>query len=485
MEKNGANAKGFLTEATCPVKVTVRTDPIADHYNVEPRPFARGKFATVRRCVHRESGRDYAAKYIRKRRRASDVRHEILHEALLLKLAQPCPRVVDVREVFETASEIILILEMAAGGELQHVLDSEEFLPEKDVVRLMRQILEAVHFLHDRNIAHLDIKPQNLLLTSAFPQGDILLCDFGISRVIGKGTEIREIVGTPDYVAPEVLQYEPISLATDVWSLGVLTYVLLSGHSPFGGDTKQETFCNITAGSLDFPEDLFGHVSSAAKDFVRRLIVRDASKRLSVKDGLNHPWLAANKLPSLPSPKLTCHVQSPPSDSPAFSCSASSDSSASDDSDDAPMCKPPPIPSPIRFYDENEDDDDDDLIQPPPLPLSPPPKSPAPSPLKVILKDCTNGTANPIGGNQKKQTSTIQINVTPRFKRQMLVDRQILVDRQRSQTALTTVERRSASVRQVQEVESVVVGIDGLSINGKRILFTDEILVDERVGIVY
>ncbi|CAN7951896.1 unnamed protein product [Ixodes pacificus] len=191
-----------------------------------------------------------------------------------------------------------------------------------------------------------------------------------------------------------------------------------------------------------------------------------SSKRLSVKEGLNHPWLAANKLPSLPSlpsPKLMCHVQSPPSESPAFSCSASSDSSASDDSDDAPVCKPPPIPSPIRFYDENEDDDDDDLIQPPPLPLSPPPKSPAPSPLKVILKDCTNGTANAGGGNQKKnQTSTIQINTT-----------------------MTTVERRSASVRQVQEVESVVVGLDGLSINGKRILFTDEILVDERVGIVY
>ncbi|CAN7937259.1 unnamed protein product, partial [Ixodes hexagonus] len=449
-------------------------------YSVRYCSSHRGKFATVRRCVHRESGRDYAAKYIRKRRRASDVRHEILHEALLLKLAQPCPRVVDFQPVFCAPLFNRTDIVLAAGGELQHVLDSEECLPEKDVVRLMRQILEAVQFLHDRNIAHLDIKPQNLLLTSAFPQGDILLCDFGISRVIGKGTEIREIVGTPDYVAPEVLQFEPISLATDIWSLGVLTYVLLSGHSPFGGDTKQETFCNITAGSLDFPEDLFGHVSSAAKDFVRRLIVRDASKRLSVKDGLNHPWLATNKLPSLPSlpsPKLTCQVQSSPSDSPAFSCSASSDSSASDDSDEAPMCKPPPIPSPIRFYDENEDDDDD-LIQPPPLPLSPPPKSPASSPLKVILKDCTNGTANGIGGNQRKQTSTIQINVTPRFKRQMLVDRQML-------TTMTTVERRSASVRQVQEVESMVVGLDGLSINGKRILFTDEILVDERVGIVY
>ncbi|KAL3223935.1 hypothetical protein MRX96_027010 [Rhipicephalus microplus] len=142
--------QGFLTEATAPVKVTVRTDNVADHYNVEPRPFARGKFATVRRCVHRESGRDFAAKYIRKRRRASDVRHEIVHEALVLKMAEPCARVVDVREVFETHSELILILELAAGGELQHVLDSEECLPEKDVVRLMRQILEAVQFLHER-----------------------------------------------------------------------------------------------------------------------------------------------------------------------------------------------------------------------------------------------------------------------------------------------------------------------------------------------
>ncbi|KAK8759284.1 hypothetical protein V5799_003084 [Amblyomma americanum] len=324
----------------------------------------RGKFATVRRCVHRESGRDFAAKYIRKRRRASDVRHEILHEALVLKMAEPCPRVVDVREVFETPSELILILELAAGGELQHVLDSEECLPEKDVVRLMRQILEAVHFLHDRNIAHLDIKPQNLLLTSSFPQGDILLCDFGISRVIGKGTEIREIVGTPDYVAPEILQYEPISLATDIWSLGVLTYVLLSGHSPFGGDTKQETFCNITNGSLDFPEDLFGDVSASAKDFIGRLIVRDASKRLSVKDCLSHPWLAPVKASMLPSPTKAISQIQPLASGSAFG-SASSDSSASEDSDEAPTSKPalptsaPPTLRPsIRFYHDVDDDDD-------------------------------------------------------------------------------------------------------------------------------
>lgn len=564
MEKSVAVPQGFLTEATAPVKVTVRTDNVADHYNVEPRPFARGKFATVRRCVHRESGRDFAAKYIRKRRRATDVRHEIVHEALVLKMAEPCSRVVDVREVFETPSELILILELAAGGELQHVLDSEECLPEKDVVRLMRQILEAVQFLHERNIAHLDIKPQNLLLTSSFPQGDILLCDFGISRVIGKGTEIREIVGTPDYVAPEILQYEPISLATDIWSLGVLTYVLLSGHSPFGGDTKQETFCNITNGSLDFPEDLFGDVSNSAKDFVGRLIVRDASKRLSVKECLSHPWLAPVKTSVVPSPsKAVCQLQPlatgsafspassdssasedsdeaptsipalPPSPPPALRpslplasgsafgsassdssasedsdeapaakpalptspppnlrpCkalasgsafgSASSDSSASEDSDDAPASKltlptstPPTLRPSIRFYHDVDDDDDSDLIQPPPLPLSPPPK--ISSPCKTILMDRTNGAiASPLP--KKPQTSTLQITVPPRFKRH----------RTQSATSVTTTERRGASIRHVQEVESVMVELDGLSLNGKRLIFTDEIIVDERVGIVY
>lgn len=95
------------------------------------------------------------------------------------------------------------------------------------------------------------------------------LCDFGISRLVEEVGEVREILGTPDYVAPEVLQYEPLSLATDIWSIGVLAYVLLTGCSPFGGDTKQETFLNISQCALNFPEDLFEDVSEAAQDFIK------------------------------------------------------------------------------------------------------------------------------------------------------------------------------------------------------------------------
>ncbi|GIY32045.1 hypothetical protein CDAR_411361 [Caerostris darwini] len=261
----------------------------------------KGKFATVRHCRHRATGSEYAAKTMRKRRRAADVRHEIVHEIHVLELSAHHPNIVQLHEVFETPSEIFLVLELVEGGELQRVLDDEESLGERDAAHLLRQILVGLAFLHEHNIAHLDLKPQNLLLTKPFPEGEVKLCDFGISRLITRGIEVREIVGTPDYVAPEVLHYEPISLATDMWSVGVLTYVLLSGHSPFAGDTKQETFCNITRGELDFPQDLFGDVSDAAIDFMQRLLVREPRERMSVEECLSHPWLrtGARTLPGI------------------------------------------------------------------------------------------------------------------------------------------------------------------------------------------
>ncbi|XP_052133064.1 uncharacterized protein LOC113209194, partial [Frankliniella occidentalis] len=146
-------------------------------------------------------------------------------------------------------------------------------------------------------------QPQNLVLTGDFPDCDVKLCDFGISRYLGEGADVREILGTPDYVAPEVLNYEPISLATDMWSVGVLLYVLLTGCSPFGGETKQETFCNISQCRLDFPDDLFEDVSDHAKDLMRKLIVKDPKHRLSASECLQHHWFAAQgSVAASPSP---------------------------------------------------------------------------------------------------------------------------------------------------------------------------------------
>ncbi|XP_050529125.1 death-associated protein kinase 3-like [Daktulosphaira vitifoliae] len=183
-------------------------------------------------------------------------------------------------------------MEYAPGGDLQKVIDDDNVPFEGDVVKFVHHVVEGLAYMHQRKIAHLDIKPQNLVLMGAFPTCDVKLCDFEISRVILEGTEIREILGTPDYVAPEILHYEPITLAADMWSLGVTTYALLTGFSPFGGETDQETFCNISNADIDFPDELFEDVSAEAIDFIRKLLVRDPRERLTAKECLKHPWLA-------------------------------------------------------------------------------------------------------------------------------------------------------------------------------------------------
>ncbi|XP_038044559.1 serine/threonine-protein kinase 17A-like [Patiria miniata] len=254
----------------------------------------RGRFAVVRKCTCANSGRDFAAKFVRKRKMGRSCHEDILKEIRILEMSTDHPRMIRLHEVFETSSEVILVLEFAAGGELHPycVAEKEDAFTEQDVVRLVRQILEGVHYLHQNNIVHLDLKPQNILLTSGLPcLGDIKLIDFGIARLVHNGEVIRDIVGTPEFVAPEVLNYEPITLATDMWSIGVLTYVMLTGISPFAGDDKQETFLNISQVNLDFPLEFFQDISDDAMDLIRRVCIKEPEKRLTAEECLNHPWL--------------------------------------------------------------------------------------------------------------------------------------------------------------------------------------------------
>ncbi|XP_029162034.1 probable serine/threonine-protein kinase DDB_G0278901 [Nylanderia fulva] len=280
----------------------VKTGPIAEHYEIDPKPFASGQWARVYRCRSRSTGILYAAKYSSRNRFNADCSAELRHEIALLSLCSQSPRVVRLHDVYETPKEIILVMEYAPGGDLQTLIDGDLVPLEGDVVHFVRQLVEGLAYLHERNIAHLDIKPQNLVMMGSFPDCDVKLCDFEISRVILEGTEVREILGTPDYVAPEILHYEPITLAADMWSLGVTTYVLLTGFSPFGGETDQETFQNISLGEVDFPEELFEDVSVQAKDFVAKLLVLDPSARMTAKQCLRHDWLRG--APTQASPHL-------------------------------------------------------------------------------------------------------------------------------------------------------------------------------------
>ncbi|KAI9539624.1 Serine/threonine-protein kinase 17A [Dissostichus eleginoides] len=288
MSKNG-----MLTK----IHTRIRSDLFTANYELVGKELGRGKFAVVKKCIEKATGRQCAAKFLRKRRKGQDCRMDILNEIAVLESAKANPYVVALYEVYETNNEIILVLECAAGGEIfdQCVADNDDAFTENDVIRLAKQILNGVAFLHRNNVVHLDLKPQNILLTCARPLGDIRIVDFGLSRRMDKKTEVREILGTPEYVAPEILSYEPISTATDMWSIGVLTYVMLTGESPFLGEEKQATFLNISQVNVDYSQDTFDGISSQAVDFIKSLLVKNPRKRATAEECLTHPWL--NSLP--------------------------------------------------------------------------------------------------------------------------------------------------------------------------------------------
>jgi len=282
----------------------IHKENIEKYYDVEEVPVASGLFATVRKCTHKDTGVEYAAKFSSRSRCGVDCTTEILHEIALLSICAESNKIVHLKDVFQNKHEIVLVLEYAPGGDFQSVLDDDMVPFEQDVQGFMLQLLEAISYVHERKIAHLDIKPQNIVLMSEFPNCEIKLCDLEVSRVIQENEEIREIIGTPDYVAPEILAYEPISLAADIWSLGVLAYVLLTGFSPFGGDSDQETLLNITSAQLDFPAELFEGISEDAKEFIADCLNRNPKARPTVQQCLVHPWIAQNSEPPSPSPLM-------------------------------------------------------------------------------------------------------------------------------------------------------------------------------------
>ncbi|XP_053554544.1 serine/threonine-protein kinase 17B [Bombina bombina] len=283
------NLHGFLSSA---IQTSIKTENFYSAYTLGTTALGRGKYAVVWKCIEKSTGKEYAAKFLKKRRRGQDCRTEIMHEIAVLELAKPSLRIVDLYEVYETGHEIILVLEYAAGGEIFNlVVDRDDSFSERHIIRLLRQIIEGVYFLHQNNVVHLDLKPQNILLSSLEPLGNIKIVDFGMSRKIGKTNEIREIMGTPEYVAPEILNYEPITTSTDIWSIGVICYMLLTGESPFLGADKQETFLNISQVNVDFSEDTFSSVSEEAIDFLKSVLVKNPEKRATAEDCLSHPWL--------------------------------------------------------------------------------------------------------------------------------------------------------------------------------------------------
>ncbi|XP_039348485.1 death-associated protein kinase 2 isoform X2 [Mauremys reevesii] len=254
-----------------------------------------GQFAIVKKCQERSTGVEYAAKFIKKRQsrasRRGVRREEIEREVNILQQILHA-NIIKLHDVYENRTDVVLILELVSGGELFDFLAQKESLSEEEATRFIKEILDGVNYLHAKKIAHFDLKPENImLLDKNIPIPHIKLIDFGLAHKIEDGVEFKNIFGTPEFVAPEIVNYEPLGLAADMWSIGVITYILLSGASPFLGETKQETLANITAVNYEFDEEFFSHTSDLAKDFIQKLLVKDTRKRLTIQEALTHPWI--------------------------------------------------------------------------------------------------------------------------------------------------------------------------------------------------
>jgi len=205
------------------------------------------------------------------------------------------PNIIQLKEIVDTKDKLYFVMELVTGGELFDRIVDKGSYSEDDAKELVRKIVSAVEYLHNKGIAHRDLKPENLLVKSLECDTEVKIADFGLSKIIDQEKMMQTACGTPGYVAPEVLQAEGYGEEVDMWSIGVITYILLCGFPPFYSESVPEVFEQIMKAEYDYPAEYWDDISEEAKDFINHLLVVDVKKRLSAKKALEHPFLKASK----------------------------------------------------------------------------------------------------------------------------------------------------------------------------------------------
>uniref|UniRef100_A0A803VGC2 Myosin light chain kinase family member 4 n=1 Tax=Ficedula albicollis TaxID=59894 RepID=A0A803VGC2_FICAL len=274
--------------------VSAKRVGISNYYNVnEDEILGGGRFGQVHKCEEKATGLKLAAKIIKAQgpKQKDEVKNEInvmnqLNHVNLIQLY----------DAFESKNDIVLVMEYVEGGELfDRIIDENYNLTEMDTISFIKQICKGIQYMHQMYILHLDLKPENILCVNR-EANQIKIIDFGLARRYKPREKLRVNFGTPEFLAPEVVNYEFVSFPTDMWSLGVIAYMLLTGLSPFLGDDDNETLNNILACNWDFEDEEFRDVSDEAKDFISKLLIKEKCWRLSATAALKHPWLTDHKL---------------------------------------------------------------------------------------------------------------------------------------------------------------------------------------------
>lgn len=267
-----------------------KTGSIKDHYEIYEK-IGDGGFSKVYLAKQKATGIQRIIKVVKKEMEGSFTKDEILNEINLLKTLDH-PNIMKVIEYFASKSHLYIIAEYLKGGELFDKIIKEGFLSEKKAVFIMTQILSAVSYLHKHNITHRDLKPENIVFEDSAVDSRIKLIDFGTCSKITKNEKLKSTIGTPYYIAPEVLLGNYTQLC-DVWSCGVIAYILLFGTPPFNGKNETEIFKKIKDGKYIFKETQGHAVSKEAKRFISRILVVDYKNRPSAEELLSDPWLKA------------------------------------------------------------------------------------------------------------------------------------------------------------------------------------------------
>lgn len=276
------------------------TDALSDvrvKYHVNPKELGHGHYGIVRKCMNRETKEWFAIKSIKK---AKISKYEVLIREIEILKEVDHPNIIKLVEIHEDAKYLHLITELCTGGELfdrivKKTQTVEGHFSEHDAAYLVRDILDAINYCHtEKKIVHRDLKPENFLYLTEDEDSPIKIIDFGLSRFDDQSSGIMKTkVGTPYYVAPEVLNRHYTKFC-DMWSIGVITYILLCGYPPFYGDSDTQIFSSVRAGKFDFPSPDWDDISEQAKNFIANLLRMVPEERLSASAALNHKWITQN-----------------------------------------------------------------------------------------------------------------------------------------------------------------------------------------------
>lgn len=277
---------------------------VDDHYVIEKdKELGRGTYGRVIQATHRGTGRKYACKVVNVTRLEPRQVSKLYSEVSVLRELDH-PHIVRMREIFYSKRHIFMIMDLATGGELFNLVTKNpgDCATEMEIRRMLTNMLSAVGYMHRHGIVHRDLKLENWLMQAPGDTTAIKLIDFGLSKHFVEEQHMQQAVGSTYYVAPEVLQgsYGP---KCDMWSMGVIAYMMVSGAPPFWGNGDAQVRAKIVRGEYDMPDVLFQHLSADAKDFIAKMLVVDPKKRLSAEQALAHPWLR-RATPSPPSGPL-------------------------------------------------------------------------------------------------------------------------------------------------------------------------------------